>query len=99
MAKLNSPISNFPGHVNVPDFLTASHVDAWFRRSDEAPEALEETHVAFHEFFTRFDLFEFHIDGLEKIDPADMDSYPAQLAFWLVEETNELMNAALNKKN
>lgn len=106
MASIDSPFEKFPGHVVVPDYLTAHQVNEWLKRGRNMPEALQEADPRFVEFYTRAHLVEMHLQKLGAdgkleplvIDPAGLD-YPAAIAAWIVDETSDLVLEAVNKKN
>ncbi len=102
MARIESPFEQFPGHIEIPDWLTAAQADEWLQRGRELPKALHDAHPAYREFYTRFSLVDFHLKGSDgkslEIDPEAM-TYPSQIAFWVSEATNDLVNGAVNTKN
>lgn len=107
MARIESPFEKFPGFVEIPDWLTAAQVDEWLERGRNIPDSLKSGHSAFRELYTRWPLITAVslqvVNGSDEptpleIDPAAKD-YPAAIAFWLTEATNDLVTEAINEKN
>lgn len=100
MAKIKSPIKEFPGHIITPEWLTATQVNAWLKRLDDRPKEIEDANSAFVAAWARAPLVEFHLEGI-KVDDKMLLSleYPSQLAYWIAEATAPLIKTATNSKN
>lgn len=99
---IDSPLPDKPGTIEVDLYLDPNTIMNVFKRVDNLPEFYnQESLWVFREFYSRFPIFQFKIPGL---DPATWDletgkGFPALLAVRCVQETNGLINGALDLKN